>query len=127
MLQDRTDTRNMSLKENAVRGAEVGGVVGALLALTIPGIGPVLAIGPLLSAFSGAMAGGAVGGLVGASGAFRPVGLPEEVADRLQHRVNQGDILIAVHSDDEKLLNKAARVFKTEHASFIYDGEQQAA
>src|SRR5215510_4696506 len=93
LLHDRSDTRNMSLKENAVRGAEIGGVVGALLALTVPGIGPALAVGPIVAAFSGAMAGGAVGGLVGGSGAFKPSGLPDEVAERLRHRVTQGDIL----------------------------------
>src|SRR5215475_6892847 len=86
-LKNRSDTKDISLKENAVRGAEIGGVVGALVSLAVPGIGPALAIGPILATLGGAAAGGAVGGLVGGTGAFRPIHLPEEIADRIQHEV----------------------------------------
>src|SRR5262245_60498481 len=127
LLQDLRDSKNISLKEDAIRGAEIGGIVGALLALTVPGIGPGLAIGPLVAAFSGAAAGGAVGGLVGGSGAFRPLGLPNEVADRLHQRVADGDILIAIHSQNPAELEKAVRIFRSDGAQDIYDASQEAA
>ena len=62
VIGDRAESRDMSLKEDAVRGAKFGSVAGALIALTLPGIGEVLALGPLLAALAGAAAGGAVGG-----------------------------------------------------------------
>jgi len=49
-------------------GAAVGGVLGWLVgigALAIPGIGPLVAAGPIVAALAGAGAGGATGGLVG--------------------------------------------------------------
>jgi hypothetical protein len=102
-----------------------------LAALTLPGVGPLLAIGPLAStlvtAISGAVAGGAVGGLVGGSGAFEPLGLPAEVTERLRDRLFKGDILIAVHSPDPATLHRAAREFRTEEAEFIYDRIENAA
>src|ERR1043165_3938891 len=49
-------------------GAAVGGVLGWLVgvgALAIPGIGPLIAAGPVVAALAGAGAAGATGGLVG--------------------------------------------------------------
>jgi hypothetical protein len=126
-LKNRSDTKEMSLKENAVRGAEVGGIVGALVSLAVPGIGPALAIGPILATLGGAAAGGAVGGLMGGTGAFRPPHLPEEVADRVEHEVREGNILIAVHTDDEEKLSHALSIFRMENAQEIYDSRRTAA
>ena len=49
-------------------GAVIGGIGGLLVglgALAIPGIGPVLAAGPLIATLAGAGAGAAAGGLIG--------------------------------------------------------------
>ena len=128
LLQERAPTRNISVKEDAFRGAKIGSVAGALLALAVPGLGVALAVGPLLAALGGAAAGGAVGGLAGGSGAFKPLGLPDEVSRRLQDRINDGDILIAVHTDDPYERKMAARIFRAESADEIYDqGGQRAA
>jgi len=127
LLQDRSDTRDISVRENAVRGAEIGSVAGAVLALTIPGIGAALAIGPLAAALGGAAAGGAIGGLAGGSGAFKPLGLPSEAEDRLHRRIIDGDILIAVHSKDPHDLRRAAEIFRAEGAESIYPSEELAA
>src|SRR5215467_286694 len=125
-LKNRSDTKEMSLKENAVRGVEVGSVVGALVSLAVPGIGPALAIGPILAALSGAAAGGAVGGLIGGTGAFTPLHLPEEIVDRIHHEVKGGNILIAVHSDDPEKLSQALAIFRMEDADEIYDSRLEA-
>src|SRR5262249_1701477 len=83
--------------------------------------------GPILATLGGAAAGGAVGGLVGGTGAFRPIHLPEEIADRIQHEVTQGNILIAVHSEDPEKLSQALSIFRMEDAEEIYDSRQEAA
>src|SRR5436853_7231638 len=57
-------------------GAIVGGAIG-LAALAIPGIGPLLAAGPIAAALGGAVAGGALGGLIGS---LVGLGIPTEHA-----------------------------------------------
>src|SRR5207249_8369893 len=64
--------------EGAAVGAGLGGLVGMLAGmagLTVPGIGPLLAAGPLAAALSGLITGGVTGAIAGALSA---VGLPEE-------------------------------------------------
>jgi stress response protein YsnF len=88
-------------------GAAVGGLGGLLVglgALAIPGIGPVVAAGPLATALSGligagvgAVAGGAAGGLIGA---LVDMGLPEEEAERYTEGVRRGGTLVAVRVED---------------------------
>lgn len=122
LIGDDAKSRDMSVKEDAVRGAKVGSIIGALIALTLPGIGEVLVIGPLLAALSGAAAGGAVGGLAGGSGAVGGrVGLPREVADRFNQGVSKGEILISVHTDDPALRRKALATFHAENAEYVYE------
>jgi hypothetical protein len=58
-------------------GAAVGGAPGRLVgvgALAIPGIGPVIAAGPLLAALAGIGIGGALGGF---AGCLVGLGIPE--------------------------------------------------
>jgi len=120
LLQEHANTRNISVGEDAIRGAKMGSVVGALLALALPGVGAALAVGPLLAALGGATAGGVVGGLAGGSGAFKPLGLPEDVSQRLEQRVSKGAILVAVHSDDLAALQTAERIFRSGGADEVY-------
>jgi len=122
LLEDSTDTRNISLKENVLRGAGIGSAIGASLALIVPGVGPVLALGLL----GGAAAGGVVGGLVGGSGGLAPLDLPREVSDRM-HRVAKGDILISVHSEDPAVLRTAVQIFREEGGEDIYEEPALAA
>lgn len=75
----------------AAHGATIGAVAGiaaGLLALTIPGIGLVLAAGPLaLAAASGAIAGGVYGGL-------RDIGIDEQHARGYEEHVRGGKVLL---------------------------------
>jgi len=121
VIGDRAESRDMSVKEDAVRGAKLGGVAGALIALTLPGIGEILVLGPLLAALAGAAAGGAVGGLAGGSGALGHAGLPEEVARRFDQGVAKGEILIAVHTDDPTKRHRALSIFRAEGGDYIYE------
>jgi hypothetical protein len=88
----------------AVGGTVIGGALGLLVglgALTIPGIGPVIAAGSLatvlgstaLGAGIGAAAGGLVGGLVG-------VGVPEDEANVYAEGVRRGGTLVTVRAED---------------------------
>jgi hypothetical protein len=129
LLQEKAETKNISVKEDASRGAKIGSVVGGVLAaLALPGLGAALAVGPILALLGGAAAGGVVGGLAGGSGAFKPLGLPEDVSQRLHARINEGAILIAVHTNDPAERETALRIFRSEEAEEIYDerGEQAA-
>jgi hypothetical protein len=77
----------------ASRLGELGGQVLAAIALVLPGIGPIVAAGPL-SAGLGEAAGHAVGGV---SSVLAGAGLPQERADALQREVERGGILLGVH------------------------------
>ena len=133
LLKDK-NTRNISVKEDAVRGAKTGGIAGGILGalagltvLSVPVLGPMLVAGPIVSALGGAAVGGVVGGLAGGSGALTHIGIPEHDAPRLEQRLHDGAILIAVHSDDPMRLDRALRVFKSSGAEEIYSAGDLAA
>jgi hypothetical protein len=83
--------------EGFAAGALIGGLAGAAAAVMIPGVGPVLAGGALLSLLSGAALGGATGGILGALAAL---GIPEEEATRYEGEFQAGRILVTVHADE---------------------------
>ena len=77
----------------AARLGELGGVALAAIALVMPGIGPIVAAGPL-SADLGEAAGHAAGGIAGVlSGA----GIAEDEAEAIQQKVEHGAVLLGVH------------------------------
>ena len=65
-------------------------------ALFIPGIGPLIAAGPIAGMLSGAAAGGIAGGLI-------DWGIPAEESHHYEEDVKQGKTLVAVHSSGPKL------------------------
>src|SRR5215204_5479303 len=88
----------------AGEGAAVGGIAGLLLgvaAMLIPGIGPIVAIGPITAALTGAVTGGVTGAVVGGvAGALIHAGVPEEDARYYEDRIKSGGYLLTVHTDD---------------------------
>ncbi|CAN5691088.1 hypothetical protein BH24CHL1_BH24CHL1_00820 [soil metagenome] len=79
----------------AVTGGVLGGIAGLLVgaaALTIPGIGIVVA-GPLAATLGGAGLGAITGGL---AGALASIGVAEDDAQRYQEHYEAGDILVVV-------------------------------
>jgi hypothetical protein len=91
----------------ASAGAAVGGVLGWLVGigmLAIPGIGPLVAAGPVVAALAAAGAGGATGGLVGG---LIGAGIPEIEAKRYAGRIREGAYLLSVHCDDRQWAKKA--------------------
>jgi hypothetical protein len=93
-------------------GALTGGVLGWLIgvgALAIPGIGPLVAAGPIVAALAGVGAVGAVGGLVGG---LIGAGMPEVEAKRYAGRIREGAYLLSVHCDDREWSKRAAETLE---------------
>jgi hypothetical protein len=92
------------------QGAFWGGVAGLLAGTTgvfwFPVLGPVMAVGHLVSAFAGAAAGTAIGGvgLAGAAAvsqiavALQRYGLPESTLDALHQKVEDGRFLLIIQA-----------------------------
>jgi len=94
------EAKKEGIATGAGAGAVLGGIGGLLVglgALAIPGIGPVIAAGPILSALAGAGVGAAVGGLVGA---LVEMGVPEDQANRYAEGIRRGGTLVLVRTDE---------------------------
>ena len=114
--KDFAHEHNTKAPEGATTGAGAGGVVGGALgwlagigALAIPGVGPLIAAGPIMAALSGAAVGAAVGGV---TGALVGMGIPEYEAKRYEGKIKGGNILISVHSEDSERTKRAKAIFE---------------
>jgi uncharacterized protein (TIGR02271 family) len=117
---DRVSHDKATVGEHVAGGAVFGGIGGLLLGLAglaIPGIGPVVAAGPLAAALTtagiGAGIGAATGGIIGA---IRQHGVPEEDAHLYAEGIRRGGTLVTVHTDQgssarvEEILNSHGAV-----------------
>lgn len=102
--------------EGATAGAATGIIAGSAFgwllgagALTIPGLGPFLAAGPIMAAIAGAGVGGTVGGI---AGGLIGLGIPEFEAERFESYIKKGGILLSVHVDDAKWEEKAREILE---------------
>jgi hypothetical protein len=114
--KDFAHEKNTKAPEGAATGAGTGAVVGGTLgwlagigALAIPGVGPLIAAGPIVAALAGVGVGGAVGGL---TGALVGMGIPEYEAKRYEGRVKDGGILLSVHCDSSDWTKKAKEILE---------------
>jgi uncharacterized protein (TIGR02271 family) len=93
-------------------GAALGGVAGLALALAplaIPGIGPILAAGPIAAALTGAGIGAVAGGLIGG---LTNLGVPEEEAHYYAEGVRRGGILVTVAAESDAQAETAVTVMQ---------------
>ncbi|MCU1300810.1 MAG: hypothetical protein JWQ87_1094 [Candidatus Sulfotelmatobacter sp.] len=100
-------------------GAAVGGAMGWLVgvgALAIPGIGPVIAAGPILAALAGVGVGGALGGF---AGCLIGVGISESEAGRYEGRLINGGILVAVHCETSQEITRAEDIMRRTKAEDV--------
>jgi hypothetical protein len=129
LLPDKHGTKDFAHEQHtkAPEGAATGGVAGGVLggalgwlagigALAIPGVGPLIAAGPILAALGGAAVGGAVGGI---AGALIGLGIPEYEAKRYEGKIKDGNILISVHTADSDEVKLAKEIFKNNGAEDI--------
>jgi len=94
---------NPDASSNVGTGALVGGVGGLLIglaALAIPGIGPIVAAGPLAAALGGAAIGVATGSFVGA---LNGMGVPEFEAKAYDQGVREGGTLVLVKAAENEV------------------------
>ncbi|HHV62315.1 MAG TPA: hypothetical protein GXX51_06725 [Firmicutes bacterium] len=102
------------LADGTVTGGAIGGAAGLLAgigALAIPGIGPIVAAGPIAAALTGAVTGGLVGGLV-------DMGIPEQRSEFYENQVKQGRILTVIKADQKKV-DDAARILRQNGATDV--------
>jgi hypothetical protein len=122
LLPENLGTREMGTEkstkapEGAAAGASTGVVLGGALgllagigALAIPGVGPLIAAGPIMATLAGMGAGGTVGGL---TGALVGAGIPEFEAKRYEGILQKGGILLSVHCSTSEEVSRAKEILK---------------
>ena len=123
LMADQESTREFAhhkdtkAPEGATAGATTGGVIGGTLgvllglgSLAIPGVGPLIAAGPIVAGLAGLGAGGAVGGLLGA---LVGMGIPEYEAKRYDGHVKDGGVLLSVHCETPGEVLRAKELLKS--------------
>jgi hypothetical protein len=129
LFPDQAGTRDFAHEKNTkapegattggLAGMGVGGALGLLAgigALAIPGVGPLIAAGPIMAALSGAAVGGATGGLIGA---LVGLGIPELEAKQYEGKVRAGNILISVHTENGDERSRAKQVLEEAGATDV--------
>ena len=129
LLPDNDSTRafahqkNTKAPEGTTAGVTTGGIIGGTLGLlaglgllAIPGVGPLIAAGPIMGALAGLGVGGAAGGFVGV---LIGLGIPEYEAKRYEGAVKDGGTLLSVHCDTSEQVDEAKTVLKDTGAQDI--------
>jgi hypothetical protein len=121
--RDFAHQKNTKAPEGTAAGAATGGIIGGALGLlagigtlAIPGVGPLIAAGPLVATLAGVGAGGATGGIIGA---LVGMGIPEYEAKRYEGRVKDGGVLLSVHCDTSDQIKRAKELVKNTGAEDI--------
>ncbi len=93
---DATPGADIEDSRPAARLGELGAQVLAAIAVVMPGIGPIVTAGPL-SAGLGEAAGHVAGSV---SSVLKNAGVAEARAEQLQREVEQGAVLLGIHTTD---------------------------
>ena len=136
LMADKSGTRdfahehNTKAPEGTATGVGTGVVLGGALgwlagigALAIPGLGPLIAAGPIMAALSGAAVVGTLGGV---TGALVGMDIPEFEAKRFEGRVKSGSSLISIHCDDSDEISRAKEICENAGAEDITVGGEVA-
>lgn len=86
------------LTNGTVAGGALGGLAGLALgagALFIPGVGPLVAMGPLAATIGGAVTGGVAGALV-------DYGIPAGRSDFYESKIKEGNTVMVIKADESK-------------------------
>lgn len=137
LLPDGDQTRQFAFEKGtkAPEGAATGGVAGAVLggafgwlagigSLAIPGVGPLIAAGPIMAALAGTSVGTALGAV---SGALVGMGMPEYEAKRYEGRVKEGGILLSVHCCSSERVERAEEALNRSGARDVSSASEAAA
>jgi hypothetical protein len=122
--------KNTKAPEGTTAGVTTGGVIGGTLgllagigALAIPGVGPLIAAGPIMASLAGLGVGGALGGFLGA---LVGMGIPEYEAKRYEGAVKGGGTLLSVHCDTSDQIDVAKAAMKDTGAHDISSSSEAA-
>lgn len=94
----RTTMQDQDLREGVTAGGALGGLAGLAAGagmLAVPGVGPILAAGPIASTLTGVVTGGLAGGLV-------DYGIPRQEGQRYEEDVRQGRILTMIRTEETR-------------------------
>ena len=97
-------------ESEAASDAFVGGMVGlaaGAILMVLPGIGPLIAMGPIAGAIGGMTAGVAAGGIIGL---LKDHGISEDEAEFYAEGIHRGGALITVHGVDEDREKTARKI-----------------
>ena len=129
--KDFAHDKSTKAPEGTTAGVTTGGIIGGTLGLlagigvlAIPGVGPFIAAGPIMSALAGLGVGGAVGGLIGA---LVGMGIPEYEAKRYEGHIKAGGILLSVHCDTSEQITRAKDLLKHTGAQDISSSSEARA
>jgi uncharacterized membrane protein len=103
----RNDMETGTISDGVATGGILGGLGGLAVgagALVIPGLGPLIAAGPIAGLLSGAATGGIAGGLV-------DWGIPEEEGRQYEEQIKQDKVMVAINSSEDKI-NEAENILK---------------
>jgi hypothetical protein len=116
-------SKSTKAPEGAVLGGGAGGLLGGVAGwligmgiLAVPGAAPLLAAGPIFAALSGVAIGAAAGGL---GGALAGLGFPEYEARLYAGKLEDGNILIAAHTENSHEERVARGIFERAQAHDI--------
>lgn len=136
LMADKHGTRDFALEhhtktpEGAVAGAGTGVVVGGIVgwlagigSLAVPGLGPLIAAGPIMGMLTGAAVLGTIGGV---AGALIGLGVPEFEARKYEGKVRTGSALIAIHTETNDEVARAKQIFQENGAEDITTGSEMA-
>ena len=137
LFADKSGTRDFSHEQHTKmpEGATTGGVAGmgagAVLgwlagigSLAIPGVGPFIAAGPIMAALGGAAVGGATGGMIGG---LIGMGIPEYEAKLYDGKIQGGNSLISVHTENSDQVTAVKDIYKSAGAEDIHSTSEAKA
>lgn len=103
-----------NLTNGTMTGGALGGLAGLALgagALFIPGIGPILALGPIAAGLGGAVTGGVAGALV-------DYGIPQDRSDFYEAKIKEGNTIMILKAGEGKI-NEVAQIMRSRGAKDV--------
>jgi hypothetical protein len=125
LLQQKHSRTSEGVLAGAGTGAFIGGTWGWIAgigALTIPGVGLFLAVGPVICAMSGVALGAAMGGVCGG---LIGMGIPEMEAKRYEGKILKGEILLSVHTGSHSETYRAKDILDNSRAEDVWASDSR--
>lgn len=104
----------------------IGGLIAGIAGLAIPGLGPILAAGPIAAAIGGGLGGAGLGAAAGGLiGALTNMGVPEEEARHYENQVRGGKILVTVRADNDDEADRVSNIMDVGGAVDVQAGSRE--